>query len=128
VDTAHGLARLLKLLGNDIRIAHDGPAAITEALAFRPEFILLDIGLPGMDGFQIARAMRERADTAGALLIALTGYGQASDRQRSHEAGFDHHFVKPVSFDDIDRVIAQAGAPGLPRNLTPLQGRNGTAG
>ena len=128
VDAASAMSLLLETLGHEVRVAHDGFAALDAAGEFAPEVVILDIGLPGMDGFQIARAMRERADTAGALLIALTGYGQASDRQRSHEAGFDHHFVKPVSFDDIDRLIAQSGAPGLPRNLTPLQGRNGTAG
>jgi signal transduction histidine kinase len=120
VDAASAMSLLLETLGHEVRVAHDGFAALEAVGEFAPEVVILDIGLPGMDGFQIARALRERADTAGALLIALTGYGQASDRQHSHEAGFDRHFVKPVSFDDIERVIAQAGAPGLPRNLTPL--------
>ena len=128
VDAASAMSLLLETLGHDVRVAHDGFAALEALGNFSPEVVILDIGLPGMDGFQIARTLRERADTAGALLIALTGYGQASDRQHSHEAGFDRHFVKPVSFDDIERVIAESGAPGLPRNLTPLEGRNSTAG
>jgi CheY-like chemotaxis protein len=92
-----------------------------------PDVVILDIGLPGMDGFQIARAMRERDATASALLIALTGYGQASDRQRSHEAGFDRHFVKPVSFNDIEHAITEGGLRAAPRNMTPVQHRDDTA-
>jgi CheY-like chemotaxis protein len=106
VDTAHGLARLLKLLGNDIRTAHDGPAAITGALAFRPEFILLDIGLPGMDGYQVARRLRQEgfADT---MIIAISGYGHVDDRLRSREAGFNHHLVKPVDYDALITLIGR---------------------
>jgi PAS domain S-box-containing protein len=128
VDAASAMSLLLETLGHEVRVAHDGFAALAAAAEFAPEVVILDIGLPGMDGFQVARAMRERENTAGALLIALTGYGQASDRQRSREAGFDHHFVKPVSFEDIERVIAESGTPGLPRNLTPRQDRSGIAG
>jgi PAS domain S-box-containing protein len=128
VDAASAMSLLLETLGHEVRVAHDGFAALDAASGFAPEVVILDIGLPGMDGFQIARAMREREDTVGALLIALTGYGQASDRLRSHEAGFDHHFVKPVSFDDIERVIIESSGPDVPRNLTPLLHRDGTAG
>jgi CheY-like chemotaxis protein len=84
--------------------------------------VLLDIGLPGIDGYQVARALRAEPSTAGALLIALTGYGQESDRQRTRDAGFDHHLVKPALLDDIERVIATDGASGMPRNPgTPVQ-------
>jgi CheY-like chemotaxis protein len=72
--------------------------------------------LPGIDGYQVARALRAEPATAGALLIALTGYGQESDRQRTLDAGFDHHLVKPASLDDIERVIAADGAGDVPRN------------
>ncbi|MEJ0003177.1 MAG: response regulator [Pararobbsia sp.] len=120
VDAASAMSLLLETLGHEVRVAHDGFAALETVAGFAPEVVILDIGLPGMDGFQIARALRAREETAGALLIALTGYGQASDRQHSHEAGFDHHFVKPVSFDDIERVIIECGGQGVPRNLAPL--------
>jgi PAS domain S-box-containing protein len=105
VDTAHGLARLLRLLGHDIRTAHDGPAAITEALAFRPEFILLDIGLPGMDGYQVARRLRHREECQDTVIIGISGYGQEEDRVRSQEAGFNYHLVKPVDYDALITLI-----------------------
>lgn len=106
LDTATGLARLLRLLGHDIRTAHDGPSAVAEALAFRPEFILLDIGLPGMDGYQVARQLRQEGlhDT---IIIAISGYGQEEDRRRSEAAGFDHHLVKPVDYNALIPLITQ---------------------
>ncbi len=106
VDMAHGLARLLKLLGNDVRTAHDGPNAIAEALAFRPGFILLDIGLPGMDGYQVARQLRQKG-FQDAVIIAISGYGQEEDRLRSREAGFNHHLVKPVDYRALVTLIGQ---------------------
>ncbi|HTJ92466.1 MAG TPA: response regulator [Pararobbsia sp.] len=127
VDAASAMSLLLETLGHEVRVAHDGVTALEVAAQYAPEVVILDIGLPGMDGYQIARSMRERKSTAGALLIALTGYGQASDRQRSHEAGFDRHFVKPVSFNEIEQVIVEAGSVGVPRNMTPIQQRDGTA-
>jgi CheY-like chemotaxis protein len=96
---------VLEADGYDVRVAHEGTQALEIAAQFKPEIVLLDLGLPGMDGFQLAREMRKLPDTADALLIAVTGYGQASDRLRSQEAGFDHHLVKPVSVDEIQRVI-----------------------
>jgi PAS domain S-box-containing protein len=105
VDTAHGLARLLRLLGHDIRTAHDGQAAIAEALAFRPEFILLDIGLPGMDGYQVARRLRHHQECHDTVIIAISGYGQEEDRLRSQEAGVNYHLVKPVDYDALVTLI-----------------------
>ena len=87
-------------------------SALELADAFDPQVIILDIGLPGMDGFELARTIRGKPRTARALLIALTGYGQARDRQLSREAGFDHHFVKPVSVNEIQEVIERAAANG----------------
>ncbi|MFM0729773.1 response regulator [Paraburkholderia sediminicola] len=106
VDGATAMALLLESDGYDVRIAHEAAHALEIAAQFGPEIVLLDLGLPGMDGFQLAQEMRQRAATANVLLIAVTGYGQAADRQRSHEAGFDHHLVKPVSSEEIQRVIA----------------------
>jgi signal transduction histidine kinase len=107
VDTAHGLARLLRLLGHETRTVHDGPAAITEAIAFRPEFILLDIGLPGMDGYEVARRLRDDEEFRHAVIIAISGYAQEEDRLRSHEAGFNHHLAKPVDYDALIALIGQ---------------------
>ncbi|MBP0588730.1 response regulator [Paraburkholderia sp. LEh10] len=116
IDGAESMSILLEMLGHEVRVLYDGAAALAAAPEFRPDVVLLDIGLPGIDGFQVARALRAERATAGALLIALTGYGQESDRQRTRDAGFDHHLVKPASLDDIERVIA-ADAPGAtPRN------------
>ncbi|OLL29127.1 hybrid sensor histidine kinase/response regulator [Burkholderia sp. SRS-W-2-2016] len=106
VDAALALSLVLQADGYDVRVAHEADSALELAAQFEPQVVLLDLGLPGMDGFQLAQEMRRRAATAGALLIAVTGYGQATDRQRSREAGFDHHLVKPVSIEEIQNVIS----------------------
>jgi PAS domain S-box-containing protein len=106
VDIATGLDRLLTPLGHEIHIAHDGPDAITEALAFRPDFILLDIGLPSMDGYEVARRLRAEG-LRTAVIIAITGYGQEEDRYLSKEAGFNFHLVKPIDFIALVSLIAQ---------------------
>jgi CheY-like chemotaxis protein len=111
VDTANGMARLLKLLGNDVRVAHDGFSAIEAARVLRPEFILLDIGLPGMDGYQVASKLRDEECSQDSIIIAVSGYGQDEDRRRTAEAGFDHHLVKPVDFDSLISLIGQLSSP-----------------
>ena len=105
VDAATLLSMVLEADGYDVRIAHEATQALEAAAQFKPEVVLLDLGLPGMDGFQLAQEMRKLDSTAGALLVAVTGYGQAADRQRSHDAGFDYHLVKPVAVEEIHRVI-----------------------
>ncbi|HEX7378463.1 MAG TPA: response regulator [Pirellulales bacterium] len=105
-DAAKTLAALLAHLGHEVRIAHDGSAALETAADFRPQVVLLDIGLPGMDGHEVARQLRRRPELAGALLIALTGWGQDDDRRRSHAAGFDAHLVKPVDFAALQALLA----------------------
>jgi PAS domain S-box-containing protein len=105
-DTAGGLARLLKLLGHDVEIAHDGERAIDIARRHLPEIVILDIGLPGMDGFQVARQLRLDPCCKTALIVAVSGYGQEEDRRRSQEAGFDYHLVKPVDFDALLALMA----------------------
>ena len=99
--------------GHEVRLAHDGPEALVEAAAFDPEVVLLDIGLPTMDGYEVARRLRADPATAGAALIALTGWGQQDDRRRSREAGFDHHLVKPVDHDVLEQLLAGLGAPAV---------------
>ena len=103
---------LLETLGHEVRVVHDGPSALAIVDDFAPEVVILDIGLPGMSGFDVARELRMRAVTKTALLIALTGYGADSDKQEARDAGFDHHLVKPVSFTAIETVIAASFSGG----------------
>jgi CheY-like chemotaxis protein len=87
---------LLKLLGADVHVVYDGPGALSAIDSFRPSVVLLDIGLPSMDGYEVARRIRRRPELDGLTLIALTGWGQTEDRVRTREAGFQHHLVKPA--------------------------------
>jgi two-component system CheB/CheR fusion protein len=96
LDAAESTVLLLRGYGHDVAVVNDGREAVLAALAFRPDVILLDIGLPGLDGFSVARLLRARPETSGARLIAVSGYGQEKDRARTAEAGFDLHLVKPV--------------------------------
>ncbi|HEY2740058.1 MAG TPA: ATP-binding protein, partial [Thermoanaerobaculia bacterium] len=105
-DSAESIAMLAEIWGHQARIVHDGPAALTEALAWRPDVVLLDIGLPGIDGYEVARQMRQEPLLKSVLLAAMTGYGQEQDRQLSREAGFEHHLVKPVDLDVLRRLLA----------------------
>jgi PAS domain S-box-containing protein len=105
-DTAQSLALVLRLQGHEVQIAHHGLTALQLASEAKPEIVILDIGLPGIDGFEVARKLRADAQTRNATLIALTGYGQAEDRRRSQEAGFDHHLVKPVDPTVLGALIA----------------------
>ena len=104
-DASESLARLLDLAGYDVRVAYDGPAALELAQLYRPDAVLLDIGLPQLDGYEVARRLREQPATEHVLLIALTGYGHEQDRCRSREAGFDHHLVKPVDPNAIQQLL-----------------------
>lgn len=111
-DSARSLARVLRLWGHEVCMAHDGPEAIRAALAEEFDVILLDIGLPGMDGFQVAEQIRDRLAPDGPRLIALTGYGQESDLVRSRSVGFSAHLVKPVNLDRLQTLLADASPPG----------------
>jgi CheY-like chemotaxis protein len=95
-DAAEAMRLLLEQLGHEVASAASGNEAIDRARGFRPDEVLLDIGLPGIDGYEVARKLRTFEETRGARMIAVTGYGQPSDRERSSAAGFDHHLVKPV--------------------------------
>jgi CheY-like chemotaxis protein len=107
VDAADSLAVLLRLVGNDVRTAHDGPAALEAARAYRPDVVLLDLGLPRMSGYEVCRRLREGHFANGPLVVALTGYGQDEDRRRTREAGFDRHLVKPVNPDELWEVLTE---------------------
>lgn len=108
IDAAQSVAMLLQALGHDARLAHDGVQAMKAALEYRPDVVLLDIGLPLVDGFAVAKRLRQEPALGDVVLVALTGYGQESDRQQSREAGFDHHLVKPVDFAKIESILLAA--------------------
>ncbi|WP_027798173.1 ATP-binding protein [Paraburkholderia dilworthii] len=110
VDAADALAELLQSYGHSVRTVYDAAAALVEADTFRPAVSVLDIGLPVMDGYELARQLRARSGNWQCVLVALTGYGQKADRERSHAAGFDHHFVKPLRPADLLAVIDRLSA------------------
>ena len=105
VDAAEAVGKLMEILGNEVALAPDGPAALAAAKAAPPDLILLDIGLPGMDGYEVAARLRGAGHTRAAL-VALTGYGRENDVRRSRDAGFDYHLVKPVDFAQLERITA----------------------
>lgn len=109
-DSAQLLGMLLLQSGHDVRTAYDGPSSLEAFLDYRPNVVLLDIGLPGMDGFEVARNIRKQDTFTNVLLIAMTGYCQESDRRRSREAGFDHHMVKPIDFRKLQDILATVAA------------------
>ena len=106
IDSAKTLGMLLKASGHEIRIVHDGLAVLEAALDFRPHVVLLDIGLPGLNGFEVAKRIRLQPAFENIVLVAMTGYGQESDRQLSKEAGFNHHLVKPANFGQVLKILA----------------------
>jgi PAS domain S-box-containing protein len=113
VDTVTTLALLVQESGHDVRTAYDGSAVLEAALDYRPNVVLLDIGLPGLNGFEVAKRLRQQPALQNAVLVALTGSGRESDRQRSREAGFDHHLVKPGDFGKVLEILATvAESPG----------------
>jgi CheY-like chemotaxis protein len=106
VDAADSLGELLEMLGNEVRTAHDGEAGVAVAEQFRPDVMLMDIGMPKLNGYEAARRIRQHAWGQGILLVALTGWGQEDERKKSADAGFDHHLVKPVRLDDLTQLIS----------------------
>ncbi len=106
VDAAESLAELLRVLGHDVRTAHDGPTGLEAATDYRPDVMLLDIGLPGLDGYEVAKRLRQQPVFKTLVLAAMTGYGQDSDKDKSKSAGFDHHMVKPVDFEQVRLILA----------------------
>ena len=111
VDAAKSLALLLQMTGHEVRLAFDGLSAVDLAISFKPEFVLLDIGLPGLDGYEVARRIRLQDSLKNIVLVALTGYGQDADRQHSQTAGFDHHLIKPADFDEIENLLNRDQLP-----------------
>ena len=105
-DAVLSFAMLLKASGHDVRTAHDGPAAVQAALDYRPSVVLLDIGLPGLNGYEVAKRIRQHPVLKNVVLVALTGYGRDSDRQTSLQAGFNHHLVKPARLEQLQQILA----------------------
>jgi len=106
-DAAISLAMMLRLMGNETLAAHDGLEAIDLAASFCPELMLLDIGMPRLNGYDTARQIRAEPWGKNIMLVALTGWGQEEDRRKSHEAGFDAHIVKPIDPAALEKLLAQ---------------------
>lgn len=107
-DAASSLAMLLRILGNEVETAHDGRSALRAFVEFRPSVVLLDLGMPDMSGYEVARRLRELPQFQQVSLVALTGWGQDDDRRKTHAAGFDDHMVKPVNVDALQVLLADA--------------------
>ena len=110
-DAARSMAMVLSLDGHDVRVAHDGHSTLTTALAFRPQLVFLDIGMPGMDGYETAAQLRRLRGLEDTLVIALTGFGQDSHHLALKEARFDHYLTKPVQFAAVRRIIVEHRPP-----------------
>jgi two-component system CheB/CheR fusion protein len=108
-DSADSLQRVLALYGHDVRVAYDGASALRIGAEFRPRVAVLDLAMPGTDGYDVARAIR-RQHGREVMLVALTGWGQDADRRRARESGFDHHLVKPVDPNELNQLLAQLGS------------------
>jgi CheY-like chemotaxis protein len=111
-DAATSLAIMLRLMGNESKMAHDGLEALEVAAAFRPDLILLDIGMPKLNGYDTARQIRLQSWGKHVTLVALTGWGQEEDRRKTREAGFDSHMVKPIQVPDLEKLLASSVATG----------------
>jgi CheY-like chemotaxis protein len=110
VDAAQTLQELLQSIGYVVFVANTGPEGLQAALQLRPHVLLCDIGLPGLDGYQIAIRLKQQPASSSTRLIAVTGYGGAEDRRRAEAAGFDHHLTKPVDLDELERLLAAEAA------------------
>lgn len=108
IDSADSLSLLLELMGHTVCTAHDGVDALEKAEEFRPDLVLMDIGMPRMDGCEAARRLREEPWARTVVLVALTGWGQDEDRQRTEDAGFDHHLVKPIDPTKLEALLGEA--------------------
>lgn len=106
IDVADSHAMLLRCLGADVRVAYDGEAALALLPQFQPDLVIMDVGMPGMDGCETARRMRKLPEGKNLVLVALTAWDHDAVRQRTTDAGFDHHFVKPIEIDALEKLLA----------------------
>ena len=116
IDAAESMGMMLRLMGNDVRTVRDGQQAVDEARVFRPDLAVLDIGMPKLNGYEVARLIRQQRWGNELVLVALTGWGQEEDKRKAAEAGFDHHFTKPVSPGDIAGLMARLHAASAPQD------------
>jgi len=110
IDGAESLAELLQLSGHTTEVAHTGPSALVAARAFEPDVVFLDIGLPGMTGYEVAQRLRTEEGFGRLVLVALTGWGTDEDRRQAREAGFDYHLTKPVDLQEVQRIVEAVAA------------------
>ena len=115
-DVRESLRTMLELTGHEVHAAEDGASGLAAIRRLAPDIALVDIGLPGLDGYEVARRIRAEPGGAKAVLVALTGYGSAEDSQRAHEAGFDLHLVKPITPDQFARILGDAHTRVLERS------------
>jgi CheY-like chemotaxis protein len=108
-DAAESMGMLLRLMGNEVRTVYDGEKAVAEAEEFRPDMVVLDIGMPKLDGYAVARMIREQPWSSGMVLVALTGWGQEEDKRKAADAGFDRHFTKPIDPAELQRLVTERG-------------------
>ena len=121
-DAAESLAKILRLVGNDVEVAFDGAAAVTAAAQFSPDVVLLDLGMPTLDGYAAARAIRGSSAGNSVTLVAMTGWGRDTDRQRTREAGFDEHLVKPVDPVALLSYLSSLASLPVPDDALPPAG------
>jgi CheY-like chemotaxis protein/anti-sigma regulatory factor (Ser/Thr protein kinase) len=114
-DAAEALSMLVEALGVEVRTALNGTTALTLVREFRPDVVFLDIGMPDMSGYEVAKRLRSDPDNRRTALVAITGWSQDSDRKRAMEAGFDHHIAKPIDLNEIKRLIGGAGPITMPK-------------
>jgi len=127
IDAAESVAMYLRLEGHEVKVVTDAHHAISSATVFAPQVAVLDIGLPELDGYYLARRLRQQQAGGELTLIALTGYGQKEDRERALEAGFDHFFVKPTDPREIQAAIGRGSASGGSRAKPEASGRIGAS-
>jgi CheY-like chemotaxis protein len=109
-DAANCMALLVKSQGHVVRTAADGDAAIQAAIEFLPHLLLLDIGLPKVDGYEVAKRLRQHPDLGRLAIVAVSGYGEARDIELSHQSRIDHHLMKPADFDQIEKILASVSS------------------
>jgi CheY-like chemotaxis protein len=107
-DAADSLGMLLRFEGADVQVVYDGASALRALETYQPKIVLVDLGMPGMDGFEVALKVRENPEFKDLMIVALTGWGQEQDRARSREAGFDHHLIKPADLNALRALLASA--------------------
>jgi CheY-like chemotaxis protein len=110
-ESAQTLARMLRAIGQEVETAHDGHSALAYVREHKPDVLFLDIAMPGMSGYEVARGIRASNDFDSPMLVALTGYGQDDDRRRAQEAGFDYHLTKPASIEQLTSLLSRASGP-----------------